>query len=474
MELDLKNTDVFTYIDKVRALISGRQHYVYIHTFGCQQNEADSERIRGLAVAMGYEVTDDEALADLILINTCAIREHAEMKALSFLGRFKQYKEKNPELIIGIMGCMSAEGQVIEEIRKRYRYVSFSAAPHMISRLPELVYTYIKEGTRVLGIDEDRGDVVENIPLVRLDKYRAWVNIMHGCNNFCTYCIVPYVRGRERSRSSARVISECEALIRDGVREITLLGQNVNSYRSDISFAELLSRIAAIDGDFILRFMTSHPKDVPDELIEVMAANRSKIAPTFHLPLQSGSDRILRLMNRTYNREKYLDTVRRIRERIPEVALTTDIIVGFPGESEEDFLDTMDILQNVRFDMAYSFLYSPREGTRAARMEEQIPREIMDERMARLLLLQRAISLEKNTEYIGKTVRALVEGPSKRVKTVWTARSEAGKAVHFESDEDLTGKFIEFEIERAGGFDLYGKIKRERYNENDENNRAGS
>ena len=459
MEIDLIETEAYKYIDKVRALISGRRHYVYVHTFGCQQNEADSERIRGLAACMGYEVTEDEALADLILINTCAIREHAEMKALSFLGRFKHLKEKNPELVIGVMGCMSAQERVVSEIRKRYPYVSFSAAPHMISRLPKLVYTAISENTRVFSIDEDRGDVVENIPLARLDKYKAWVNIMHGCNNFCTYCIVPYVRGRERSRSSERVISECRELIRDGAREITLLGQNVNSYRSDIGFAELLSKIAAIDGDFLIRFMTSHPKDVPDELIEVMAANRGKIAPTFHLPLQSGSDRILRLMNRTYTREKYLDTVRRIRERIPDVALTTDIIVGFPGESEEDFLATLDILREVRFDMAYSFLYSPREGTRAARMEEQIPKDVKDERMARLLELQRAISLEENRECIGKTVRALVEGPSKRVKTVWTARSEAGKAVHFEADEDLTGKFIEFEIERAGGFDLYGKIK---------------
>lgn len=433
-----------------------------VHTFGCQQNEADSERIRGLGAAMGYRMTDDAALADLILVNTCAIREHAEMKALSYLGRFKEYKKRNPELIIGVMGCMSAESHIAELLKNDFHYISFCAAPHMISRLPELVYLYMSERKRSFVIDEDGGEVRENIPLMRLDRRRARVNIMHGCNNFCSYCIVPYVRGRERSRASGRVIDECRALVADGAREITLLGQNVNSYRSDICFAELLARIAAIDGDFIIRFMTSHPKDVSDSLIEVMAAHGEKIAPVFHLPLQSGSDRILKLMNRTYTRDGYLKAVERIRAGIPHIALTTDIIVGFPTESEQDFLDTLDILERVRFDMAYSFLYSAREGTRAAAMDGRVPREVMDGRMARLLALQTDISLEKNKEYEGRVLRALVETVSKRGENTYTARTASGKAVHFVSNVNLTGEFVTLEIERAGAFDLFGKIYGER------------
>ena len=407
---------------------------------------------------MGYRIADRAENADLILVNTCAIREHAEMKALSFLGRFKELKRKKPDLIIGVMGCMAAEGHIAELLKNDFHYVSFCAAPHMLRHLPRLVYSYMTEHKRSFAISEDEGDIVENIPQLRSNGRRAWVNIMHGCNNFCSYCIVPYVRGRERSRSSLRVIEECARLVKDGAREITLLGQNVNSYRSDIDFAELLARVAELDGDFTLRFMTSHPKDVSDSLIDVMASHREKIAPVFHLPLQSGSDRILKLMNRSYTKQGYLDTARRIRERLPDVVLTTDVIVGFPGESEEDFLETLDVLRLVRFDMAYSFLYSRREGTRAATMEEQIPRETKDARMARLLELQTAISLEKNREYEGRIVRALVEAPSKRGERIYTARTTSGKAVHFESKNDLTGEFVTLEIERAGAFDLFGKI----------------
>ena len=462
MEIDIRQSSTVEYIERVREKTEGRVHYMLVHTFGCQQNEADSERIRGLGVAMGYRLTDNAELADLILVNTCAIREHAEMKALSFLGRFKEYKRRKPELIIGVMGCMSAESHIAELLKNDFHYITFCAAPHMISRLPELVYLYMSERKRSFVIDDDGGEVRENIPLLRLDSRRAFVNIMHGCNNFCSYCIVPYVRGRERSRASWRVIDECRALVADGAREITLLGQNVNSYRSDIGFAELLSRIASIEGDFTVRFMTSHPKDVSDGLIEVMAANGEKIAPVFHLPLQSGSDRILKLMNRTYTRDGYLQTVERLRAKIPHIALTTDVIVGFPTETEEDFLDTLDILDRVRFDMAYSFLYSAREGTRAAAMEGRVPREVKDGRMARLLALQTDISLEKNKEYEGRVLRALVETVSKRGESTYTARTVSGKAVHFTSDADLTGEFVNLEIKRAGAFDLFGKIHVER------------
>ncbi|MBQ8719698.1 MAG: tRNA (N6-isopentenyl adenosine(37)-C2)-methylthiotransferase MiaB [Clostridia bacterium] len=459
MIFDINETEVQEYIRRVREKNEGLDRSIYVHTFGCQQNEADSERIRGLGVAMGYTVADSPDDASLIIVNTCAIRAHAEAKALSYLGRFKAQKRKNPSLIIGVAGCMAAEGHIADMLKTDSHYISFTVEPNMLHLIPRLVYDYMSEHRRSFVYGKDTGDISENIPAVRKSAHRAWVSVMYGCNNFCSYCIVPYVRGRERSRASAAVIAECRELISSGIREITLLGQNVNSYRSDIGFAELLEKIAEIEGDFRISFMTSHPKDASDDLIDVMSRYPDKIARTFHLPLQSGSDRVLALMNRTYDSSRYLSLVEKIRAKNPDVAITSDIIIGFPTESDEDFERTMDILRTVRFDMVYSFLYSAREGTRAAKMEGRVADEVKDARMARLLEMQTQISLEKNLEYVGRVVRVLVDSPSKRGEaTTYTGRTSSGKAVHFDGADDLVGKFVDVKIDRAGAFDLFGNI----------------
>jgi len=428
-------------------------------TFGCQQNEADSEKIRGMAVSMGYELTEKPENADLIVLNTCAIREHAEMKVLSMLGRFKDFKEHRPNLIIGVVGCMAAEEHVVSRLKSQFKYVSFTLEPSMLDMFPQLVCAYRDFGERKFIYNCDDGRIVEGIPAIRASKHKAWVSVMYGCNNFCSYCIVPYTRSRERSRCSVDIINECKALIKDGYKEITLLGQNVNSYRSDISFAELISSIAELEGDFIVRFMTSHPKDASDELIAAIASHPKKIAPHFHLPLQSGSNSILKKMNRTYNRERYLDLASKIKEAVPGIALTTDIIIGFPGETEEDFERTLDILREVKFDMVYSFLYSPRKGTPAAKMAEQIPEAVKKERMNRLLDLQNRISLEKNEEYLNREVTVFVEGQSKgKDASVMNARTASNKLVHLVCPEDCIGKFIKVKITKACAFDLYAEL----------------
>ena len=459
MIFDINETEVKEYIERVREKNSGLDRSIYVHTFGCQQNEADSERIRGLGVAMGYSLADTPERASLIIVNTCAIRAHAEAKALSYLGRFKALKRKNPSLIIGVAGCMAAEGHISEMLKTDSHYISFTVEPNMLHLIPRLVFEYMSEHKRSFIYGKDSGDISENIPTVRKSSHRAWVSVMYGCNNFCSYCIVPYVRGRERSRASADILAECRELVASGIREITLLGQNVNSYRSDISFAQLLERIAEIEGDFRIGFMTSHPKDASEELIDVMSRYPEKIARTFHLPLQSGSDRVLSLMNRTYNGERYLSLVKKIREKNPDISITSDIIIGFPTESDEDFEATMQMLREIRFDMVYSFLYSPREGTRAERMEGRVAEDIKDARMARLLEEQTKISLEKNEEYVGRVERVLVDSPTKRGdERVYTGRTSSGKAVHFEGTDELVGKFVNVKIDRAGAFDLFGKI----------------
>lgn len=460
MIIDYKSTGAEHYINLVKALNEGRNRRATVITFGCQQNEADSEKIRALALMMGYSLTDSSDEADLIIVNTCAIRSHAEMKALSMLGRFKALKRKNPDLIVGVAGCMAAEPHVSNLLKNDFHYVSFTVEPNMLHRIPELVYNVAFEKKRGFIFGADGGDVVEGIEPIRTDKHRAWVSIMYGCNNFCSYCIVPYVRGRERSRASTDIIRECSALVACGCKEITLLGQNVNSYRSDISFASLLDRIADIEGDFIIRFMTSHPKDVSDELIEVMARRSPKIAPYFHLPLQSGSNRILTAMNRRYDRDKFLSVARKLRERIPGIALSTDVIIGFPGESDADFKDTVDVLKTVEFDLVYSFIYSPRVGTPAERLDCQVSREVSNERMSELLALQDEISQMRNDKYVGTVRRVLVDSVTERdgVLTA-TARTDSNKLVHFPARDDATGYFINVEIKRAGAFDLFAEIK---------------
>ncbi len=457
MSNSIKNTDAEKYITAVREFNGSAKKYAHVITLGCQQNEADSEKIRALAVQMGYELTDTPEKSDLIVVNTCAIRRHAELKALSIIGNFKSLKKEKSDIVVALCGCMAAEEHIAAQIKRSFAHVSFTLEPTLLHKFPELLYTALIKKRRSFVFGSDRWDVIEDIGSERQSSFKAWVSIMYGCNNFCSYCIVPYVRGRERSRESAKVIEECRELIGKGYKEITLLGQNVNSYKSDLSFAELIAAVAEIEGDFIIRFMTSHPKDVSDSLIEVMAKYNGKIVPAFHLPLQSGSDRILKEMNRTYDTAKYLATVQKLRKAIPDIALTSDIIVGFPGESEEDFENTLNMLKSVRFDMVYSFIYSPREGTRAAKMENRISEEEKKSRMARLLELQCNISHEINDTYIGKTVKVLVDSfDEKDGKKVYNARTLTNKLVHFEAKNATIGEFTNVKISRAGAFDLFG------------------
>ena len=436
---------------------NGRTRYVYVQTFGCQQNEADGEKLRGMAEEMGYVYTADAAQADLILLNTCAVREHAELKALSIIGNCKRLRERNPELIVGVCGCMTAQQQRVDQLKKGYPYVTFTLEPASLHMLPLALCRVMEEKRRRFLLGEDDGEVAEGVPVTRTHKHRAYVSIMYGCNNFCTYCIVPYVRGRERSRESTCVVAEVKGLVESGCRDITLLGQNVNSYRSDCDFAGLLEKICALPGDFLVRFMTSHPKDVSARLIAVMAKHPQRMAPHFHLPLQSGSDRILAAMNRRYTTAHYLCIVDKLRAAMPHVTLTSDIIVGFPGESEEDFAATLDMLRRVRFDMVYSFLYSPRSGTPAAeRTEDFVPDEVKGERFSRLLALQDEIALEANRRYEGETLRVLTDSISRGDSLMYSGRTAAGKLVHFPATQGAIGEFVHVRIERADPYALHG------------------
>ncbi len=438
----------------------GERRKAFVLTLGCQQNEADSEKLRGMAEDMGYEISDAPEGASLIMVNTCAIREHAEKRALSIVGQYKHLKAKDPELIICICGCMVVQEHRIKDIKMRYPYVDILFGTSEIHTLPELVAEKLKKQKRVLRPDSGEYLVAEGLPIKRESSYRAWVSVMYGCNNFCSYCIVPYVRGRERSREKGAVIAEVRELVKKGYKDITLLGQNVNSYGKDsgenCDFSDLLYELDKIEGDYVLHFMTSHPKDASKKLIDVMAGSKH-IARQFHLPMQSGSDRVLGAMNRKYDMERYMGIVDCIREKMPEATITSDIIVGFPGETEEDFEGTLEALKRARFDNIFSFIYSPRKGTPAAEMEGQIPKEIQSERFERLLRVQNEISLELNKPYENRTVRVLCDGRSKNNPQVFSGRTEGGKIVFFDGDDSDTGKFLNIKIERADTFALYGK-----------------
>lgn len=453
------DTSVREHISLVKKINMGETKYAHVITFGCQQNERDSETVLGLLGEMGYDPTSSPDDADVIILNTCAIREHAEVKALSLLGRFKALKKKKPELIVGVVGCMAAEPHRADMLKKDFHYVTFTLEPNMLHRIPEMMAKKLIDGKRSFIFGEDRGDIYEDSPAIRREKHRAWVSIMYGCNNFCSYCIVPYVRGRERSRRSEDILNECRDLVASGVKEITLLGQNVNSYKADLSFPELLSRIAEIEGDFIIRFMTSHPKDTSTDLIDVMKRHTPKIAPFFHLPLQSGSNRILKEMNRTYTRERYIEIVDELKENIPGIALSTDVIIGFPTESDSDFADTMDILRRVEFDNVYAFLYSPREGTRAAKMDGAVDRKIKDKRMAELLEVQDRLSLNRNIIYENSIQRVLTDSfEIKDGHRICCGRTLTNKLVYFESNTNI-GEFINVKITKACPYHLLGEAE---------------
>ena len=456
------------YTDRVQAILKekelrlGRKLKVFVQTFGCQQNEADSERLMGTALSFGYEKSDSLENADLIIYNTCAVREHAELKALSKTGQLKHIKAKNPELLVGLWGCMVNQEHRVDDIKQKYPYVDFVAGTNMLHRLPEILCDVMVHDRRRYYVDDEDYSIVEGVPVSRESDIKSWLSIMYGCDNFCTYCVVPYVRGRERSRTTDAVLSEAKELIDSGCREITLLGQNVNSYGKKtegcVSFAELLDKVSSLGGEYWVRFMTSHPKDVSDELIEVIK-NNPNVAKHFHLPVQSGSNRILKLMNRRYTKESYLEIVRKLREAVPDITLTTDIIVGFPGETEEDFAETLDIVDKVGFDSIYSFIYSKRVGTPASEMEDPVTYEQKTERFARLMDLHHEKITAINKGYVGKTIRVLCETPDSDETEEFYVRCTGNKLIKFTASKGskLYGKFVDVKITKSGDVQLYGE-----------------
>ena len=429
----------------------------FVDTYGCQQNEADSERIRGMLEQAGYGMTDTEEGADLIVLNTCAIREHAEMRVFGNVGALVHTKRRHPRQKIFLCGCMMGEPTVVERVRRSYPQVDGVFSTHHLWRFPELLLQVLRTGKRVFCTQDSAGAIVEGLPALRTDRLKAWVSIMYGCNNFCSYCIVPYVRGRERSRQVADVLDECRALIEEGYKEITLLGQNVNSYGKDlpdgVDFADLLGRVAALPGEFRVRFMTSHPRDASEKLFRTIAEN-DKICKQFHLPFQSGNDRVLKAMNRHYDSARYLSLVDFGRSLMPELVLTSDVIVGFPGETEEEFEDTLRLIERVRFDALFTFIFSPRTGTPAAKMDDPFTKEEKNRRFDRLLALQNRISEEKHRAYIGKTVRVLVDG---KEGALLTARTDGGRLVRFAGDESLIGAFIDVTVTGCTTWSLTGE-----------------
>ncbi len=432
-----------------------------VDTYGCQQNEADSERIRGMLREMGYDFTADEREADVIVINTCAIREHAEMRVLGNVGALTHTKRAKPEQVICLCGCSMQESGRVEQIRRSFRHVDLVFGTHVLWKFPELLARVLEGGGRVFETPASDGKIAEGLPVVRSGPLKAWVSIMYGCNNFCTYCIVPYVRGRERSRDPERIVQEVRELAAAGYKDITLLGQNVNSYGKDlgqdIDFADLLRMVNDVPGDFLIRFMTSHPKDASQKLFETMAACE-KVAPQLHLPVQSGNDRVLRAMNRHYDRAAYLDEVRRLRALMPEIVLTSDIIVGFPGETAEEFEDTLSLLEEVRYDALFTFIFSPRPGTPAARMPDPMPKEEKNRNFQRLVELQNRISAEKHAAYIGRTLRVLVDGRNDDGRHTLTARTDGGRLVHLDGPEAAIGTWQRAEITGASNWALFGRL----------------
>ncbi|MDU2665221.1 MAG: tRNA (N6-isopentenyl adenosine(37)-C2)-methylthiotransferase MiaB, partial [Clostridium perfringens] len=416
-----------------------------ISTYGCQMNEEDSEKLSGMLKSQGYERTENKEEASIIIFNTCCVRENAENKVFGNLGQLKQLKKKNPNLVIAICGCMMQQVGMADKVLKTFPYVDIIFGTHNAHKFPEYLHRVLQEGVQVKEILNKEEGIVEGLPIDRKSDVKAFVTIMYGCNNFCTYCIVPYVRGRERSRKSEDIIKEIEELVSQGYKEITLLGQNVNSYgkglEEDIDFAGLLRKVNEVKGLERVRFMTSHPKDLSDDVI--MAIKEcDKLCEQVHLPVQSGSSRILKEMNRHYDREYYLDLVKKIKSEIPDVTLTTDIIIGFPGETEEDFLDTLSLCEEVGYDSAFTFIYSRRNHTPADKMENQIPDDIKHDRFNRLVEAINKKVVIKNKEYEGKVVEVLVEGPSKNDETKLTGRTRNGKLVNFAGDEKLVGELV--------------------------------
>lgn len=432
----------------------------HVSTFGCQMNARDSEKLVGILERIGYVEVEDEK-ADFVIYNTCTVRENANNKVYGRLGYLNSFKKKNPYMMIGLCGCMMQEPTVVEKIQTSYRFVDLIFGTHNIYKFAELIVTALESNSMTIDIWKDTDKIVEDLPVERKYSFKSGVNIMFGCNNFCSYCIVPYVRGRERSREPKEIVREIERLVADGVVEVMLLGQNVNSYGKNLetpmSFAELLQEIEKIEGLERIRFMTPHPKDLSDELIEVMK-NSKKICKHMHLPLQSGSSRILKIMNRRYTKEHYLALVDKIKAAVPDVAITTDIIVGFPGETEEDFLETMDVVKKVGYDSAFTFIYSKRTGTPAATMEDQIPEDVVKDRFDRLLAEVQKSSAEKAGKYVGQTLPVLVEEVNGQDESLVTGKLSNNSTVHFPGTADMIGTIQEVYLEECKGFYYLGKV----------------
>lgn len=451
------------YMKKIRSVTDTlrRAPLALVDTFGCQQNVADGERLSGMLAEMGFEPTTDENSADVVLLNTCAIREHAEKRVFGYLGQLTHTKAANPEQIIVLCGCMAQQPRIAEKVKESYRHVDLVLGPQAEWRLPELLWNVMSRHERLFSIDDEHGRIAEDLPVRRDGTVRAWVSIMYGCNNFCSYCIVPYVRGRERSRDPEKIIAECRELIEAGYKEIYLLGQNVNSYGNDLGrgydFADLLAAIDAIDGDYWLRFMSSQPKDATPKLFDTMARCKH-VAKNLHLPVQSGNDRVLRAMHRPYTRASYQELIAYARKAMPDLVLTSDVIIGFPGESEAEAMDTVSLVEEVKFDALFTFIFSPRPGTPAAEMDDPVPREEKQRWFDRLLEVQNAYSAEKHAAYVGKTLRVLVDGESDDEAFPLSARTEGNRLVRLKGGRESIGSFAKARIIDSNTWALYGEL----------------
>ena len=458
----------YYYIKKAKQYVqeasqkTGRDLTFCVTTFGCQMNARDSEKLVGILEEIGYKEETNEEKADFVIYNTCTVRENANLRVYGRLGQLKRVKKNNPHMMIGLCGCMMQEAHVVEKLKKSYKFVDVIFGTHNIYKFAELIANRFESDEMVIDIWKDTDKIVEDLPSERKFSFKSGVNIMFGCNNFCSYCIVPYVRGRERSRSPKDIIREIEKLVADGVVEVMLLGQNVNSYGKNLdepmTFAQLLVEIEKIEGLERIRFMTSHPKDLSDELIEVMK-NSKKICKHLHLPVQSGSTEILKQMNRRYTKEQYLDLVQRIKNAIPDISLTTDIIVGFPGETEEDFFETMDVVKKVRYDSAFTFIYSKRTGTPAAIMENQVPEDVVKDRFDRLLKEVQDISSDVCRIHEGSTQPVLVESLNDHDETLVTGRMSNNLLVHFPGTTELIGKIVNVKLLECKGFYYLGELE---------------
>ena len=439
----------------------GHTRRALTETYGCQQNENDTERIRGMLKEAGFEFTDDSKRADVIIYNTCAVRENAEQKVFGRLGLLKPIKERRRNMVIGLCGCMVQQEHITEKIKKSHEHVDLVFGTHALYKMPELLYRAINSKKTVIDIASSDGAIAEDIPIMREDAKKAWVSVMYGCNNFCTYCIVPYVRGRERSRTPDAVINEVKELVAEGCSEISLLGQNVNSYGKDldidIDFADLMRMVNEIEGVERIRFMTSHPKDLSDKLIKTIA-ECDKVCKQLHLPFQAGSNKILKQMNRRYTKEEYLEKIAKVKKAVPNISLSTDVIVGFPTETNEDFEETLDVLRKVEYDNIFSFIYSRREGTPAAKLDFVLTEEQIHANFNRMLEVQNEISLKKNREYVGRIERILVDGASKTNPDVLSGRCDSSKIVNFKGDNSLIGKYINVKITEAHTWSLNGEV----------------